>query len=479
MVQHSSNGSNGGQTVRLDAWVAAKHPRLHPTRRKVLQTVASLCANGEWTTSSDIREHTDLSQQLLNRHLRGLEAEGLIRIEKPGPGLPLNVLPTPLGLRLLGQQEASRPRPAPEEPAPGPRPAADEAAPEPRSEPEAAPSGLGALASRLYQQLEGHLLDLDERQTEELLRSVLGSLAAAPAKAEPAAPPEAEPAAPPEDDLDFGLEPEKAEPPAQEQEDVFGLEPAAEPQPPQLSPAEATLEEKLLLTARDEYRNIVWWQRTRELSEIWDRTRRRQLGLLNTYFASFRPRWEYPEWEDFNLARRQADARGADYGEWVKAQFDLAEREGRLDVAPHELHGEKAIKAYLDSRPAPAEPQVDLNQPPYDSVDEFDLNDPVHVAYAEALLDQTAQLAQRVYGDDPVGLVNLLVEAVWRGNLPLKALELRPEYRTAVLAMLQREHPEFLPSPRRQARPRTQGQGGASSAGRAPVQTSLKPPLII
>jgi DNA-binding transcriptional ArsR family regulator len=454
MVQRSPNGTNGGQTVRLDDWVAAKHPRLHPTRRKVLKTVASLCANGEWATSSDVREHTDLSQQLLNRHLRGLEAEGLIRIEKPGPGLPLNVLPTPLGLRLLGQYESPRARPS-----------EDQAAPEPRPEPEATPSGLGALASRLYQRLEGHLLDLDQRQTEELLRSTLGELAA-PAKAEPAVLPE--------DDLDFGLEP-KAEPQAEE---AFELEPASEPQPPQLSPAEATLEEKLLLTARAEYRNIIWWQRTRDLSEIWDRTRRRQLGLLNTYFTSFRPRWEYPEWEDFNLARRQADARGADYGDWVKAQFDLAEQQGRLDVAPRELHGEKAIKAYLESRPAQAQPQVDLSQPPY-TVDSFDLNDPTHVAYAEALLDQMNQLSQRVYGDDPVGVVNLLVEAVWRGNLPLEALKLRPEYRTAVLAVLQREHPEFLTVTGRQAQPRGQYQSSQYSAGEVPVQTSLKPPLII
>ncbi|MCF8066932.1 MAG: helix-turn-helix domain-containing protein, partial [Desulfarculaceae bacterium] len=95
MVNFSKNGTNGGgEPVRLDAWVASKHPRLHPTRRMVLKVVASLCREGQWATSSEVRESTDLSQQLLNRHLRGLESDGMIHIVKPGPGLPLNVRPT-------------------------------------------------------------------------------------------------------------------------------------------------------------------------------------------------------------------------------------------------------------------------------------------------------------------------------------------------------------------------------------------------
>ena len=107
MVNFSKNGTNGGgEPVRLDAWVASKHPRLHPTRRMVLKVVASLCRDGQWATSSEVRESTDLSQQLLNRHLRGLESDGMIRIVKPGPGLPLNVRPTSTGLRLLGQAES-------------------------------------------------------------------------------------------------------------------------------------------------------------------------------------------------------------------------------------------------------------------------------------------------------------------------------------------------------------------------------------
>ncbi len=471
MVNHNTNGTNGGQTVRLDAWVASKHPRLHPTRRMVLKAVAALCADGGWATSTDVRERTDLSQQLLNRHLRGLESDGYIRIEKPGPGLPLNVLPTKLGLRLLGHAQAPAPRQAQDMPA-EPVPEAPEAPAVP-----AVPSDLSALARRLYQQLEDHLLDLDRRQIEQLLQRVLGGAAPA-ALAQPAPQAEPEPRPEPVVEAQPALRPEILV------EQDAELEPTIEPQPPRLSPAEATLEEKLLLTARADYRNIIWWQRTRQLSEIWDRARRRHLGLLGTYFTSFRPRWEYPEWEDFNLARRQADARGASYGEWIKAQFDQAEKEGLADVLPRQLHGEKAIKAYQSDTGEGIRPQVDLSQPPY-TVETFDLDDPAHVAYATAVLDQLQHLSKSVYGDDPLGPVNLLVESVLRGNLPMEALKLQPEYRTAVLVVLQREHPEFLlgcqqntPKPATPSQPRPQQSQGYANNGPV-LQTTVKPPLII
>ncbi len=477
MVNFPKNGTNGiGQPVRLDAWVASKHPRLHPTRRMVLKAVASLCREGQWTTSTEVRERTDMSQQLLNRHLRGLESDGLIIIEKPGAGLPLNVRPTSTGLRLLGLEQSRRVQEdvSWDEPELEAQP---QAAPEAQSPAEA--GGVSALARRLYQQLEKHLLDLDRRQTEELLTRTLRDLGVTPEAPAQAAAPATLPVSEPM------LEPVSAPAPEPVAETLTeeALEAPAEPQPPQLSPAEVTLEEKLLLTARAEYRNIIWWQRTRDLSDIWDRARRRHLGLLTTYFTSFRPRWEYPDWEDFNLARRQADARGANYTDWVQAQYELAQGEGRDDLAPRLLHGEKAIRAYQESRPAQEQVRPALGEPPY-TLDSFDLNDPSHLAYAENLLDQLDHLARRVYGDDPVGPVNLLVEAVWRGNLPLASLQLRPEYRTAVLAVLQREHPEFLPVVRQQAgqplqaaqaAPRPQG----SSTCATPLQTSLRTPLII
>ena len=479
MVNFSKNGTNGGgEPVRLDAWVASKHPRLHPTRRMVLKVVASLCRDGQWATSSEVRESTDLSQQLLNRHLRGLESDGMIRIVKPGPGLPLNVRPTSTGLRLLGQAESRQVQEEPswEEPQEQAQPQA-----EPQIQAPAESDGVGALARRLYQQLEKHLLDLDRRQTEDLLRQTLRELGVTPQAPAQAAAPAPQPVQAPVDDLDFGLTQEPVAEPQAEIEPELETEPEfpAQPQPPQLSQAEATLEQKLLLTARAEYRNIIWWQRTRDLSDTWDRARRRHLGLLTTYFTSFRPRWEYPEWEDFNLARRQADARGADYGDWVQAQYERVQSQGNQDLVPRQLHGEKAIRAYQGSRPAHQQASPTLGAPPF-GLDSFDLNDPSHVAYAETLLDQLDHLAQRVYGDDPVGPVNLLVEAVWRGNLPLSALRLRPEYRTAVMAVLQREHPDFLPSPRSQAA-QDQGRQNAkdNQSCNAPLQTSLRTPLII
>ncbi|MCF8066008.1 MAG: hypothetical protein K9K36_12245, partial [Desulfarculaceae bacterium] len=390
----------------------------------------------------------------------------------------LNVRPTSTGLRLLGQAQSRQVQQEPswEEPQEQLQPQA-----EPKTQPPAESDGVGALARRLYQQLEKHLLDLDRRQTVDMLSQTLRELGITPqAPAQAAQPaPAQEPVQEPLEELDFGL----AQEPVDEPQAEIELEPEpefpAQPQPPQLSPVEATLEQKLLLTARAEYRNIIWWQRTRDLSDIWDRARRRHLGLLTTYFTSFRPRWEYPEWEDFNLARRQADARGADYGDWVQAQYERAQSQGSQELAPRQLHGEKAIRAYQESRPAHQQASPTLGAPPF-GLDSFDLDDPSHVAYAEALLDQLDHLAQRVYGDDPVGPVNLLVEAVWRGNLPLASLRLRPEYRTAVLAVLQREHPDFLPSPQSQAA-QDQGKQSAKESGSCAtaLQTSLRTPLII
>lgn len=465
MVNFSHNGTNGrGEPVRLDAWVASKHPRLHPTRRMVLSVVAGLCREEGWTTSNEVRESTGLSEHLVNRHLRGLESDGLIRVVKPGSGPDLDLRPTSTGLRLLGLAASQQ---APQDPA------------EPESTEASAPDGVGALARRLYQHLEKHLLDLDRHQTEELLSHTLRELGVSPQALAQAAAPAPQPVEEPEEESDFALDQDPSADIQGETEDDLEPENPALPQPPRLGPVEATLEEKLLLTARANYRNIGWWQRTRELSEIWDRARRRHLGLLTTFFTSFRPRWEYPEWEDFNLARRQADARGADYGAWVEAQYQRALSEGREDLAPSRLHGEKAIRAYQESLPAQQQVSPVLGAPPF-TLDSFDLNDPAHVAYAEALLDQLDHLAQRVYGDDPVGPVNLLVEAVWRGNLPLAALCLRPEYRTAVMAVLQREHPDFLPSPQRQPC-RDQGRAWAKGQPRdnSTVQTRTRPPLII
>jgi DNA-binding MarR family transcriptional regulator len=71
---------NSEGPVRLEAWLAANQPRLHPTQRKVLQAVADLSAGGVQVPSSTVRERLGMSQQLLNRHLRALEGAGLVQI---------------------------------------------------------------------------------------------------------------------------------------------------------------------------------------------------------------------------------------------------------------------------------------------------------------------------------------------------------------------------------------------------------------
>lgn len=38
-----------------------------------------------------------------------------------------------------------------------------------------------------------------------------------------------------------------------------------------------------------------------------------RLGSLGTSFTSFGPRWRHPEWNKFNRARQQTDARGDRY----------------------------------------------------------------------------------------------------------------------------------------------------------------------
>lgn len=479
MVANKFNDDNNGQgPVRLDAWVASKQPHLHPTRRKVLQAVADLCAGGLWTNSRDVRQATGLSQQLMNRHLRGLENDGLLRLENPGPGLPLNSLPTPMGLRILGQPDIT---------------AQPEPIQAPELEPELPGDAVSELARRLYQQLEDHLLDLDRSQTEQLLRRVLSEAPALPTvqpepQAQPA--PQMEAPAPPQPQAPAPAQPNilaqlEAELEGELLADVVltdeGLEePAPAPvpvqQPPGLSQAEITLEERLLDTLGKDYRGRRWFERTREFSEIWDRSRRRHLGLLGTFFSNFRPRWDYPEWDDFNLGRRQADARGASYDDWIRAQFERAVDQGGADIMPEQLHGEEAIRAYQATLPAGQQQPQDLGPPPF-TAHTFDISDPAHVTYAEAMLDQLTELAASVYGEDPQGPISLAVEAVRRGNLPLAALDLRPEWKARVLAVLAHSQvPAQAPMP-------APAYGMPQAPQAAPVipsnEPGSRPPLII
>ena len=381
--------------VALDVWVAANHPRLHPTRRKVLEAVCRLTSGGEPTSSSQVRREVNISQQLLNRHLRALEKQGLVSLTNQGPGLPLQVMATAAGQRLVTWS----PPPRHEEPPAQAGPPAVPAPPAPATAP-APPEEAAAPATA-------------PAPPEE---------AAAPATA-PAPPEEA--AAPDEE--------QPPEPAAEEPEsDIWERKPV----PPPLSPAEEALEQRLAATVHPDYQHLPWYQRTREFSNEWDQQRRRRLGVLTTYFSSFTPRWERPDWYHFNQGRRQADARGARYQDWIAAQFQRLAPDGNGEVWPKDLHGKEAAQAYENSRnPQAGGGKRRLGPPPY-TVDSFSLSNPEHVAYAEQLLEEMAELGENIYGDPDEGAVRLLVQAICSQKFPPAALDLAPRWKQKVLAEL-------------------------------------------
>ncbi len=434
VVNNQKPGKDKGarKPVRIDAWLAANQPHLHPTRRKVLLAVADLTSEAQEATSSQVRQEVGISQQLLNRHLRGLEKDGLVELNKPGPGLPLNVRITPAGMRALGLRGPTLAPAVPPRPEAEPEPAPP--APRPQSRRErflqelyqslkpflsgldqegfyaTAARGLARGSHRgLLEALRPHLVGLDEAGFTVVLKHVLSRVTGRP---------------------------------VQVSLPVSGSKPAPAPvstpdphQPPALGPAEKALEAKLAQRVHPDYRGLAWYQRTREFSNEWDRIRRRRLGLLVTTFDSFSPRWEREDWYDFNLGRRQADARGASYIDWIEAQF--LRKEGQ-DVSPPELHGEEAIAAYHDYRGGDSDQGAKPGPAPYTS-DSFDPRDPDHVVYAQEQIAEITRLAKEVFGDDPQGPVQLLAQAVISGSLPRQALELTPRFKDKVLAFIEQQ----------------------------------------
>lgn len=416
------NSNNKGQTnrpnpVNLEGWLAANQPRLHPTKRKVLQVLAGLCADAQWVSSSEIREAAGLSQQLLNRHLRGLQSQGLVQVSPMGPGLPLNVRPTATGLRALGLRGPGRSSAA------QPEPQKADSPPEQKGQ-------LGNAGQRLYQALSPYLKNLDEDGFASLIKNRAAELSqshlASQGPASETSEAQFSQTAPSEK-----AETILAETP--EETGPWAAFPAAQ-EPPRLGPAEAALEQRLEQTANPDYRGIAWHKRTKMLSSEWNQARRRRLGYLNTYFNDFGPRWERPDWTDFQTARRQADSRGARYEDWVAAQFDRLSPEGKSDVPPQALHGQEAMDAYLSTVTGSESEKVQrLGAPPY-STHTFDLNEPQHVTYAEQVLEEIGELARRVFGDDPDGPIRLVQQALKSDNLPMAALDLRPQWKEKLLA---------------------------------------------
>lgn len=498
------------QPVRLDAWVAASQPQLGPARRKVLLSVAELTQDGDWVASSQVKELSGGQRQPVNRHLRALESDGLVSLQFRGRGMPLYVKATSAGLRAVGLRGPLRaPEPVVMEPAPGPAPVETAPAPAP------APSGrMERFASSLYQALQPYLAGLEYQEFRRLLivnlAAALGRRQApAPAPAPAAIEAPAEPAAQPvsarqiinqavRTTVSQALHPEPAAPaPAPVEPEVLEAEPpapapapamAAASQPaqpaaapevlapesrpggpvrlPLLNPAEQALEDRLALSANPAHRDLPWWQRTKEFSDQWDRMRRWRLGTLGTCFTSFAPRWEHVDWPLFNRGRRQADARGARYMDWIEAQFDRLNNK----VPAKELQGDEAVNAW-QKRMAKAEARTassgELGPPPY-TPETFNVFNPDHAGYAEELLGQIMSLAQRVYGDDPDGPVRLLGQAVLNGNLPLTALDLRPQWKGQVLAALGAHATPVAPTAT-----------SAQTAAAAAVMAATRPAVII
>jgi hypothetical protein len=74
-----------------------------------------------------------------------------------------------------------------------------------------------------------------------------------------------------------------------------------------------------------------------------------------------------------------------------------------------------------------------LGPPPY-TLDTFNLNNPDHASYAEQVLAEIGELAQRVFGNDPDGPLRLVEQAVKNNTLPVAALDLRPSWKERILA---------------------------------------------
>ncbi|KMY68677.1 hypothetical protein AAU61_03390 [Desulfocarbo indianensis] len=482
-VEDNEKTEVGRQPVHLGQWVEAKRPRLHPTRRKVLAGVADFSQGGAWTTSSEVRQEVDISQQLLNRHLRALEAEGLVRLDHPGPGLPLKVQATGAGLRALGLRGPQPLPPAERIEPPADSPPAPEALPaiaEPTREAEAVQPGgktpallyvslddLPAqpappplerrpnirLKRRSYEFLEG-LCDCLAPFFKNLEREDFFHLAGPALDKRPVLGALYDALSPHLPGVGVGefkeilaslFKPKAREPEAEPAKRPPGQAKPKDQEPPPLSPPEIALEEQLSRTMNQAYAGLAWHRRTRLMSDEWDRARRRRLGCFNTIFVNFGPRWQRRDWNDFNQARRQADHRGADYAQWVTVQFDRVTPEGNCEVRPSDLHGERAVAAYLEyRREDEGDRDRELGPPPY-TAQSFNPHDAAHLEYAQRLIGETIALAERIMAGEPQGPARLLAQAVRSGALPQAALDLAPGQREAVLEILRRDAGQYMP----------------------------------
>lgn len=399
--------------VSLDDWVAANQPRLGETRERVLCYAVDAVREHGAVSSRQLREELGLSQQLLNRHLRGLEADGLLRLEKQGPGKPLRIMPTAMGLRVA---QRLRPEAAETE-------NASEQLSASSSDPTAPPAGimearglLGAFLSSLMAHLDGQTKDVTPGQLRRALRQALNDFLPIEHDAQPVAPPPQIVYAPP---------PQQYQPP----EPVLPVQGGAHV-PPRLSPDEAYEEGRLESTCNSAYRGKPWYDRTKLFSDLWDRQRRGRTGSLSTFFTGFGPRWEHPNWPDFNKARQMADATGAEYGKWLTDQMDRMAKLGQADFMPHLLVG-GALYQSPASQQNQAQPLAE--DAPY-TIDSYDPENQIHLDHARQVINGLVNTAPLIFGEDPDGPVRMVTEAIAHKQLPRKALELVPEIKQKLMA---------------------------------------------
>ena len=423
--------------VSIDAWVAANHPPLGSTREKVLSLVAALSRQQAEVTSQQLRLDLGLSQQLLNRHLHGLAREGLLRLVENGPGRPLGVTPTALGLRVA-QRLASlpaaeaQPNAAPEM-APPPVQSPDPTAPPARIL--EARGLLGSFLGSLLARLDGRTSGVGPA---ELRRAVEDTLHHLIPRETPAPPAVAQPAR--------VMAPSPAVAEASPPQAMAQPAPAVTPPPavatslgqcvgaycpPRLSPEEAYEEGRLDASCAAQYRGMPWYERTKGFSDVWDRLRRGRTGSLSTFFNGFGPRWEHPNWPDFNKARQMADAAGQDYGQWLARRMDAMTQSGLRDCAPH-LLAASPVHQPAAAAPAPSAAPASLENAPY-AIDAYNSANPEHVAHAQKLLAGLLQMAPLVFGADPDGPARMVTEALIRKQLPRQALDLAPEIKARIL----------------------------------------------
>lgn len=202
--------------------------------------------------------------------------------------------------------------------------------------------------------------------------------------------------------------------------------------PPPLSAAESLLEKNLAERMDPAYQGQAWYERTWEFSQIWDNARRRLIPTFRSFFRDFGPRWQQTGWADFNQGRRQADAMGARYEDWVEAIFSVIPPK-RVD--PDKLHGDKVLEAYKKAHPeAGALPEQDL----------------AAISTEPTLEDRVREIlgmADKVYTDDPNAGQKLVQDSIDMGVLPAEAMDLVPAPKTPA-ARRSTARPSGMPRPK-------------------------------